>query len=53
MISMDMGLFSDDMFQRVYQYLRRHIERVPFDDFVYQAYSVEGGPAECLFVLLL
>ena len=50
---MDIGEFRSPVFQRVYQYLRRHVGRVPLDRFSYRLQSVEGKPVECLQILLL
>ena len=50
--SMDVEEFRSDPFQRVYQYLRRHVRSVSLDMFSYRPQSVEGAPAECLEVLL-
>ena len=50
--SMDTEEFRSPVFQRVYQYLRRHVGRVPLDRFSYRLQSVEGKPVECLQILL-
>lgn len=50
---MDDNEFRSPLFQRVYQYLRRHVNRVPLDMFSYQQFSApEGRPGDCLDVLL-
>ena len=51
-ISMDMREFKSPGWQRVYQYLCRHIEGKKLDSFSYTSGSVEGTVAECLQVLL-
>ena len=48
---MDEEEFRSSTFQRVYQYLRRHIAKYDLDDFLYTG-SVEGNPADCLYLLL-
>ncbi|XP_069916285.1 E3 ubiquitin-protein ligase RNF213 isoform X2 [Oryctolagus cuniculus] len=45
--------FRSETFQRPYQYLRRFHLRQDLDAFRYQPGSVEGGPGECLQLLLL
>ena len=50
--SMDTGEFRSPVFQRVYQYLRRHVGHVSLDRFSYRLQSVEGKPVECLQMLL-
>ncbi len=49
---MDQNEFKSQMFQRVFQYLRRHIGRLELDSFHYQLGSVESTPKACLEVLL-
>ena len=50
--SMDSREFRSPVFQRVYQYLRRHMEHISLDTFSYMPESVEGKPVECLQILL-
>ena len=50
--SMDTGEFRSPVFQRVHQYLCRHVGCVPLDRFSYKLESVEGNPVECLQILL-
>lgn len=49
---MDEKEFRSSHFQRVYQYLRRHISLSPLDRFSYNPVLVEGKHVECLQVLL-
>ncbi len=49
---MDEFEFKSPMFQRVFQYLRRHIDRLPLDSFQYNSGSVEGDQKTCLDLLL-
>ena len=51
-MSMDDKEFRSSVFQRVFQYLRRHIGRIPLDRFTYPMNSIEGRPMDCLEVLL-
>ena len=51
-MSMDDKEFRSSVFQRVFQYLQRHIARSPLDRFMYTESSVERTPMECLVVLL-
>ena len=51
-MSMDDKEFRSFVFQRVFQYLRRHIGRIPLDRFTYPMNSIEGRPMDCLEVLL-
>ena len=50
-ILMDLGEFRSATFQRVYQYLRRHLEAINLDTFSYLG-TVEGNPADCLKTVL-
>ena len=49
---MDETEFKSPMFQRVFQYLRRHIGRLPLDSFQYTPGSVEGNQNIFLEILL-
>ena len=49
---MDDKEFRSPCFQRVYQYLKRHITFAPLDRFSYTPELVEGNHIECLQVLL-
>ena len=49
---MDDKEFRSSYFQRVYQYLKRHISSVSLDRFSYTPELVEGNHIECLQVLL-
>ena len=49
---MDDKEFNSSMFQRVFQYLQRHIAHLSLDRFMYAESSVEGTAMECLVVLL-
>ena len=51
-MSMDDKEFKSSVFQRVFQYLQRHIGHIQLDKFTYTDSSVEGKPLECLEVLL-
>ena len=51
-IVMDEEEFRSESYQRVYQYLRRHITRTNLDRFSYSHESVEGTPHDCLQILL-
>ena len=51
-MSMDDKEFRSSVFQRVFQYLRRHIGRIPLDRFTYPMNSIEGRTMDCLEVLL-
>lgn len=48
----DVKEFKSSSFQRVFQYLRRHVVRFPLDKFSYTLGSVECNPKECLSILL-
>ena len=50
-ILMDLGEFRSATFQRVYQYLRRHLGGFNLDTFSYLG-TVEGSPADCLKIVL-
>ena len=50
-IGMDDQEFHSATFQRVYQYLRRHIANMNLDHFQYQTTS-EGTPDDCLKLFL-
>ena len=50
-IGMDDHEFRSVTFQRVYQYLRRHISNINLDRFQYQS-NPEGTPVECLKLFL-
>ena len=49
---MDVKKFKSAVFQRAYQYLRRHDQDMSLDVFSYTSKSIEGSPVECLHVLL-
>ena len=49
---MDEKEFRSSYFQRVYQYLRRHISSIPSIRFSFTPGQVEGNHVECLQVLL-
>ena len=49
---MDEEEFRAPTFQRVYQYLRRHIAKYDLDVFSFTG-AVEGTPADCLNLLLM
>ena len=51
-VPMDEAEFCSHTYQRVYQYLRRHIAQISLDSFSYQPGSVEGSTADCLQILL-
>ena len=48
---MDDEEFRSSTFQRVYQYLRRHIAKYDLDAFSFTG-SVEGSAQDCLYLLL-
>ena len=50
--TMDSTEFKSPVFQRVFQYLHRHIGRLPLDRFNYVQGSVESTTKVCLEVLL-
>ena len=49
---MDKKEFCSEPFQRVYQYLMRHMNYVALDNFSYVPISVEGNHLDCLQVFL-
>ena len=49
---MDKKEFKSSVFQRAFQYLRRHKARMSLDRFSYLQNSVEGKITECLNMLL-
>ena len=51
-IVMDKEEFESEAYQRVYQYLRRHVARTNLDRFSYAKGSVEGSPDDCLQIIL-
>ena len=51
-IVMDEEEFRSEPYQRVYQYLRRHIARTNLDRFSYSEENVEGTPHDCLQIVL-
>ena len=51
-IVMDQKEFQSEMFQRVYQYLRRHTAGSNLDRFSYSEGSVEETPQHCLEIFL-
>ena len=51
-ILMDEEEFRSEAYQRVYQYLRRHVMNHNLDRFSYSKESVEGSPNDCLQVIL-
>ena len=51
-VPMDEAMFRSTPYQRVYQYLRRHIEHVSLDRFSYQTGYVEGSKEDCLDIML-
>lgn len=48
---MDDEEFRSSTFQRVYQYLRRHIAKYNLDEYSFTG-VVEGSAADCMFLLL-
>jgi len=50
-VVMDRQEFESAHYQRVYQYLRRHVVSINLDQFSYSG-IVEGNPAHCLEVIL-
>ena len=50
-VVMDMEEFGSEHYQRVYQYLRRHVGGINLDRFSYIG-NVEGNPANCLEIIL-
>ena len=51
-IVMDQKTFSSETFQRVYQYLRRHVANRNLDSFAFDHNNIEGTPHDCLQILL-
>ena len=51
-VPMDKAMFRSPPYQRVYQYLRRCIQRMSLDRFSYQPGCVEGSTANCLEIML-
>ena len=51
-VPMDEAMFQSPPYQRVYQYLHRHIAQKSLDKFSYQPGSVEGTTTKCLKVML-
>ncbi|CAI8017205.1 E3 ubiquitin-protein ligase rnf213-alpha [Geodia barretti] len=51
-IVMDQKTFSSETFQRVYQYLRRHVANSNLDSFAFDHNNIEGTPHDCLQILL-
>ena len=51
-VPMDEVMFRSPPYQRVYQYLCRHIARMNLDRFSYQPGSVEGSTASYLEIML-
>ena len=51
-IVMDGEEFKSEAYQRVYQYLRRHVMNHNLDQFSYSKGSIEGSPSDCLQVIL-
>ena len=51
-VLMDEAMFRSPPYQRVYQYLRRHIGQVSLDRFSYQTGYVEGSKEDCLDIML-
>ena len=51
-VVMDQKTFSSETFQRVYQYLRRHVANSNLDSFAFDHSSIEGTPHDCLQILL-
>jgi len=50
-VVMDGHEFERAHYQRVYQYLWRHVEKINLDQFSYTG-NVEGNPANCLEIIL-
>ena len=50
-VVMDRQEFESAHYQRVYQYLRRHVEKINLDRFSYID-NVEGNPVNCLEIIL-
>ena len=50
-VVMDKQEFGSSHYQRVYQYLQRHIKNINLDRFSYIG-NVEGNPANCLEIIL-
>lgn len=48
---MDAKEFKSETYQRVYQYLKRHIAHQNLDRFTYVE-IVEGNPADCLTTIM-
>ena len=51
-VPMDEAMFRSPPYQRVYQYLQRHIEQASLDRFSYQTEYVEGSKEDCLDIML-
>ena len=51
-ILMDEDEFKSDTYQRVYQYLRRHVKNSNLSVFTYSQGNIEGTPQDCLNILL-
>ena len=51
-VPMDETMYHSPAYQRVYQYLRRHIGRISLDRFHYKHGSVEGSKEDCLEIML-
>ena len=51
-VPMDEVMFRSPPYQRVYQYLRRHIAQMSLDRFSYQPGSMEGSTASYLEIML-
>ena len=50
---MDHEEFASAAYQRVFQYLRRHVSGVDLDNFSYlESGRTEGTPAECLDIIV-
>ena len=48
----DQKTCSSETFQRVYQYLRRHVANSNLDSFAFDHNNIEGTPHDCLQILL-
>ena len=51
-VPMDETMYRSPAYQRVYQYLRRHIRQMSLDRFRYIRGSVEGSKEDCLEIML-
>ena len=51
-VVMDTQEFESAHYQRVYQYLKRHVGSINLDEFSYIIGNVDGDPANCLEIIL-